>query len=211
MAIPVDHFSMERRTFPKLYLCIVCNLYSYSDIAHEKSLWIHGISHDIPRTKSWGLAMVYPTESSLPIGKQQMINTGNCSTQWTHCCDLTLKLRHIAKQIGEPGQKEWPTFALRYIRTKFKDWHRLIICLVTGNFTTPEAQADPIQCQLPLEETLARLDCNRIYWLLAVFPFALIDCWDYFDFCFPTRNGNVLSLEFPNCFWLERAYSSVGI
>lgn len=99
MAIPVDHFSMERRTFPKLYLCIVCNLYSYSDIAHEKSLWIHGISHDIPRTKLWGLAMVHPTESSLPIGKQQMVNTGNCTTQWTHCCDLALKLRHIAKHL----------------------------------------------------------------------------------------------------------------
>ena len=93
-------FPWKGGPFPNyIYVCFVCNLYSYSDIAHEKSLWIHGISHDIPRTKLWGLAMVYPTESSLPIGKQQMVNTGNCTTQWTHCCDLTLKLRHIAKHL----------------------------------------------------------------------------------------------------------------
>ena len=119
IAIPVDHFPTERRTFPKLYLCIVCNLYSYSDIAHEKSLWIHGISHDIPRTKSWGLAMVYPTESSLPIGKQQMVNTGNCSTQWTHCCDLTLELRHIAKHLT--NSRAWPKSMANFRASLYKN------------------------------------------------------------------------------------------
>ena len=63
------------------------NLYSRSETWHggitmDRSKRTNKrITHDMSRTKSKGLAMVYLATSALPpVGKQQIVNTGNCST-----------------------------------------------------------------------------------------------------------------------------------
>lgn len=88
-------------------LCFVCDLYSHSETALGKSLWIHQKEQ---KNYPWrfpnqvvGFSLgLFNHKSSSTNRVKEKSKSGNRSTCWAHFCGVALKLRQISWHVPNP-------------------------------------------------------------------------------------------------------------
>ena len=108
----------ENETLPMGSLCSVCDLYSHSETAHGKSLWIHqkeqkNYPWHFPNQVVGFSLRLSNYKSSLTNRVEEKSKPGNCSTCstcWAHFCGVALKLRRGTYQIQYTWHQTWLTF-----------------------------------------------------------------------------------------------------
>jgi len=91
-------------TLPEGSLCFVCDLYSHSETARGKSLWIHQKEQKnypwrFPK-KVVGFNLGLSNHKSSSTNRvEEKSKSGNRSTCWAHFCGVALKLRQISWHV----------------------------------------------------------------------------------------------------------------
>ena len=91
-------------TLPEGSLCFVCDLYSHSETARGKSLWIHQKEQKnypwrFPK-KVVGFSLGLSSHKSSSTNRvEQKSKSGNRSTCWAYFCGVALKLRQISWHV----------------------------------------------------------------------------------------------------------------